>query len=161
MGADIQPTDDGMIIHGGKPLHGAEINSYLDHRIAMSFAVAGTICDGTLTIKDGDCVKISIRNSMKICTLSENSNCHFYNYAAVNISFFMFVDSSITFYYSPVISRKMFFILHIFFCLSVHTFHNKKHNFCNSYLQYLHTLSDCIFYRYLRNFIQNSLFFFR
>ena len=59
MGADIQPTDDGMIIHGGKPLHGAEINSYLDHRIAMSFAVAGTICDGTLTIKDGDCVKIS------------------------------------------------------------------------------------------------------
>ena len=59
MGADIQPTDDGMIIHGGSPLHGAEINSYLDHRIAMSFAVAGTICDGTLTIKDGDCVKIS------------------------------------------------------------------------------------------------------
>ena len=59
MGTDIQPTDDGMIIHGGKPLHGAEINSYLDHRIAMSFAVAGTICDGTLTIKDGDCVKIS------------------------------------------------------------------------------------------------------
>ena len=59
MGADIQPTDDGMIIHGGRPLHGAEINSYLDHRIAMSFAVAGTICDGTLTIKDGDCVKIS------------------------------------------------------------------------------------------------------
>ena len=59
MGADIQPTDDGMIIHGGTPLHGAEINSYLGPRIAMSFAVAGTICDGTLTIKDGDCVKIS------------------------------------------------------------------------------------------------------
>ena len=75
MGADIQPTDDGMIIHGGKPLHGAEINSYLDHRIAMSFAVAGTICDGTLTIKDG-ALKFPIRNSMKICSLSENSNCH-------------------------------------------------------------------------------------
>ena len=59
MGADIQPTEDGMIIHGGKPLQGAKINSYLDHRIAMSFAVAGTICDGTMDIVKGDCVNIS------------------------------------------------------------------------------------------------------
>lgn len=59
MGADIQPTEDGMIIHGGKPLQGAKINSYLDHRIAMSFAVAGTICDGTMDIVGGDCVNIS------------------------------------------------------------------------------------------------------
>ena len=59
IGADITPTDDGMIIHGGKPLHGAEIDSYLDHRVAMSFAVAGLLCDGPLSIKGGDCVKIS------------------------------------------------------------------------------------------------------
>ena len=59
MGADITPTDDGMIIHGGKPLHGAEIDSHLDHRVAMSFAVAGLLCDGPLSIKGGDCVKIS------------------------------------------------------------------------------------------------------
>ena len=59
MGADIQPTEDGMIIHGGKPLQGAKINSYIDHRIAMSFAVAGTICDGTMDIVKGDCVNIS------------------------------------------------------------------------------------------------------
>lgn len=59
MGADIQPTEDGMVIHGGKPLQGAKINSYLDHRIAMSFAVAGTICDGTMDIVGGDCVNIS------------------------------------------------------------------------------------------------------
>ena len=59
MGAEIQPTEDGMIIHGGKPLQGAKINSYLDHRIAMSFAVAGTICDGTMDIVKGDCVNIS------------------------------------------------------------------------------------------------------
>ena len=59
MGADITPTEDGMIIHGGKPLHGAEIDSYLDHRVAMSFAVAGLLCDGPLSIKGGDCVKIS------------------------------------------------------------------------------------------------------
>ena len=59
MGADIIPTDDGMIIHGGKPLHGAVIDSYLDHRVAMSFAIAGLLCDGPLSIKGGDCVKIS------------------------------------------------------------------------------------------------------
>ena len=59
MGADITPTDDGMIIHGGKLLHGAGIDSYLDHRVAMSFAIAGLLCDGPLSIKGGDCVKIS------------------------------------------------------------------------------------------------------
>lgn len=59
MGADIEGTDDGMIIHGGKPLHGAVIDSYSDHRIAMSFAVAGAICDGQMDIRDGECVNIS------------------------------------------------------------------------------------------------------
>ena len=43
MGADITATDDGMIIRGGKPLHGAVIDSHLDHRIAMSFAIAGLL----------------------------------------------------------------------------------------------------------------------
>ena len=59
MGADIQATDDGMIINGGKPLHGAEIDSHLDHRVAMSFAVAGLLCDGPLMIRNGECVNIS------------------------------------------------------------------------------------------------------
>jgi 3-phosphoshikimate 1-carboxyvinyltransferase len=59
MGADMEATEDGMIIHGGKPLHGAEIDAHADHRIAMSFAVAGGLCDGPLTITDGECVNIS------------------------------------------------------------------------------------------------------
>lgn len=59
MGGDITPTDDGMIIRGGKTLHGAQINSYLDHRIAMSFAVAGLCADGVTTIRDAECVNIS------------------------------------------------------------------------------------------------------
>jgi 3-phosphoshikimate 1-carboxyvinyltransferase len=44
MGADIEEEDDRMIIHGqadGTHLHGAEIKTYEDHRIAMCFAVAG------------------------------------------------------------------------------------------------------------------------
>ena len=59
MGADVEPTDDGMVIHGGRPLHGATINPYLDHRIAMSFAVAALAADGKTEIQDADCVKIS------------------------------------------------------------------------------------------------------
>ena len=35
MGCEVEPTEDGMIIHGGKPLHGAVIDPHLDHRIAM------------------------------------------------------------------------------------------------------------------------------
>ena len=59
MGADIEATDDGMIIRGGAPLHGAVIDSRLDHRVAMSFAVAGTICEGIMHIKGAECVNIS------------------------------------------------------------------------------------------------------
>lgn len=59
MGADIEATDDGMIIHGGRPLHGAVIDSMLDHRIAMSFAVAALNCEGHTDIQGGECVNIS------------------------------------------------------------------------------------------------------
>ena len=59
MGCDITATDDGMIIKGGKPLHGAVIDSYLDHRIAMSFAIASLASEGTMTIQGEECVNIS------------------------------------------------------------------------------------------------------
>ncbi|MDD6037967.1 MAG: 3-phosphoshikimate 1-carboxyvinyltransferase [bacterium] len=59
MGADVTATDDGMIIHGGKPLHGAVIDSHLDHRIAMSFAIAGLLSDGETKILQADSVAIS------------------------------------------------------------------------------------------------------
>ena len=59
MGADIEATDDGMIIRGGKSLHGALIQTHMDHRIAMSFAVAGINADGETTFSDASCVDIS------------------------------------------------------------------------------------------------------
>lgn len=62
MGADITPTEDGMIIHGGKPLHGCTIHSHLDHRIAMAFAVAALAADGETSIENSDCVTISYPN---------------------------------------------------------------------------------------------------
>ena len=59
MGVDIEATDDGMIIRGGKALHGATIDSKLDHRIAMSFAIAGGLADGDTEILGAECVNIS------------------------------------------------------------------------------------------------------
>jgi 3-phosphoshikimate 1-carboxyvinyltransferase len=57
MGVRVQETEDGLRIAGGEP-HGAEIETYGDHRIAMSFAVAGLKVPGVV-IKDPDCVKKS------------------------------------------------------------------------------------------------------
>jgi len=59
MGADVTETEDGMIIRGGKPLHGAVIDSKLDHRIAMTFAVTGLCADGETEILGAECVDIS------------------------------------------------------------------------------------------------------
>ena len=62
MGCDIIGTQDGMIIHGGKPLHGTVIDSHMDHRIAMSFAIAALIADGNTEITGSDVVTISYPN---------------------------------------------------------------------------------------------------
>lgn len=59
MGADITATDDGMIIHGGKPLHGSTIESKLDHRLAMSFAIAGLMAEGETDIQGAEVVETS------------------------------------------------------------------------------------------------------
>lgn len=59
MGVDIIPHEDGMIINGGKTPHGSIIQSHLDHRIAMSFAVAALASDGETEIIGSDCVNIS------------------------------------------------------------------------------------------------------
>lgn len=59
MGGNITPTDDGMIIEGTGSLRGAKINSYLDHRIAMAFAIAALAAEGETTILDSQCVDVS------------------------------------------------------------------------------------------------------
>ena len=59
MGADVTETEDGMIIRGGRPLHGAVVDSRLDHRIAMTFAVAGLCAEGETEVLGSECVDIS------------------------------------------------------------------------------------------------------
>ncbi len=59
MGADVTETEDGMIIRGGKPLHGSVIDSNDDHRIAMTFAVTSLCAEGETEILNAECVNIS------------------------------------------------------------------------------------------------------
>lgn len=59
MGGEVEEHDDGMTIHGGVPLHGAVIDSFGDHRIAMAFAIAGLFARGETVIRDTACVNTS------------------------------------------------------------------------------------------------------
>ncbi|HXY13747.1 MAG TPA: 3-phosphoshikimate 1-carboxyvinyltransferase [Terriglobales bacterium] len=59
MGAAVEEYDDGLKIPGGQQLHGAEIDSFGDHRIAMAFAVAALRANGQATIRGADAAVIS------------------------------------------------------------------------------------------------------
>jgi len=55
-GAQVTELPDGLIIRGGKPLHGAQVDGCNDHRIVMAMAVASAIADGEITITDSEAV---------------------------------------------------------------------------------------------------------
>lgn len=60
MGADITPTDDGMIIKGKTPLHGAKINTFGDHRIGMMAAIAALlVSDGDVELERAEAINTS------------------------------------------------------------------------------------------------------
>ena len=59
MGAQVEQTNDGWRIPGRQRLHGAEIQSYDDHRIAMAFAIAALRAEGESVIHGAECVAIS------------------------------------------------------------------------------------------------------
>jgi 3-phosphoshikimate 1-carboxyvinyltransferase len=59
MGARVVEQPDGMVIDGGHPLQGAEVDSYGDHRIAMAAAVAALGAAGETVIRDPDAVAVS------------------------------------------------------------------------------------------------------
>ena len=60
LGANIEETPDGIIIHGKTSLTGnTNVETYHDHRLAMSLYVAGLICNKEISIKDFDWVNIS------------------------------------------------------------------------------------------------------
>lgn len=59
MGGEIEEFEDGFAIDGPQKLKGAVVDSYDDHRIAMAMGVAALTTDGTTTIREADCAKIS------------------------------------------------------------------------------------------------------
>jgi 3-phosphoshikimate 1-carboxyvinyltransferase len=59
MGAEVEARPDGMQIPGGQQLHGAELDSFGDHRIAMAFAVAALRAEGETTIHGADAAGVS------------------------------------------------------------------------------------------------------
>jgi 3-phosphoshikimate 1-carboxyvinyltransferase len=59
MGAQVEEREDGLRIPGRQKLHGAEVDSAGDHRIAMAFAVAALRAEGETTIRGADAARIS------------------------------------------------------------------------------------------------------
>ncbi|WP_105205125.1 3-phosphoshikimate 1-carboxyvinyltransferase [Neobittarella massiliensis] len=65
LGADVAvgPDGDSLVVRGGRPLHGATVSSFGDHRIAMTAAVAALLCGGQTVYIDGaECIDKSYPN---------------------------------------------------------------------------------------------------
>jgi 3-phosphoshikimate 1-carboxyvinyltransferase len=66
MGAEVSEFSDGLSVAGRQKLRGAEIDSHGDHRIAMAFAVAGLVAQGSTVIRDSAAVDISFPNFFEL-----------------------------------------------------------------------------------------------
>lgn len=76
MGADITPTDDGLIIKGPTPLHGATVTSYGDHRIGMMLQIAALLVDeGEVELEQAEAVAVSYPTFFDdLATLAKGAN---------------------------------------------------------------------------------------
>lgn len=59
LGADIEATDDGMIIRGGKPLTGGKVDSHGDHRIGMALVIASLCANGPVELANIGAISVS------------------------------------------------------------------------------------------------------
>jgi len=59
MGATVEEHDDGLSVPGGQKLHGADLDSFGDHRIAMAFAIAALRAEGETRIRGAEAAVIS------------------------------------------------------------------------------------------------------
>jgi 3-phosphoshikimate 1-carboxyvinyltransferase len=59
MGAQVEELPDGLRIDGGRSLHGAEIDSAHDHRIALAFSIAALVASSPTTISGAEWADIS------------------------------------------------------------------------------------------------------
>ncbi|MDD4915800.1 MAG: 3-phosphoshikimate 1-carboxyvinyltransferase [Methylococcales bacterium] len=68
LGVDAQPTEDGMVVNGGRGIGGGEVDSHGDHRIAMSFSIAGLRASAAITIRDCANVNTSFPEFRQLAT---------------------------------------------------------------------------------------------
>ncbi len=59
MGAEVREFEDGLFVNGPAQLHGAVLDSFGDHRIAMAFTIAALLANGESEIKGSGCAEIS------------------------------------------------------------------------------------------------------
>ncbi|GHH98190.1 3-phosphoshikimate 1-carboxyvinyltransferase [Neobacillus kokaensis] len=62
LGAAIEATADGMIIHGNSRLTGGTVSSHGDHRIGMMLAIAALLCDGEVLLENPEAISVSYPN---------------------------------------------------------------------------------------------------
>lgn len=62
LGANIEATDDGMIIYGPTKLNGGTVTSYGDHRIGMAMAIAGCVASDKVIIENSEAINVSYPN---------------------------------------------------------------------------------------------------
>ncbi|MGI5070305.1 3-phosphoshikimate 1-carboxyvinyltransferase [Treponema pectinovorum] len=76
LGANIEEKEDSLVIKGGKKLHGGIVESYDDHRMAMSLSCLGlALAEGeTLTVKDGECCAVSFPHFFEVMNKSLGAN---------------------------------------------------------------------------------------
>ena len=91
LGANIEATDDGMIIHGPTKLHGGSLKSYGDHRIGMMAAIAALVTDGAVELDDADCIAVSYPTFFEhLDALSISKN--YVNSPLLEESFFLYIN---------------------------------------------------------------------
>jgi 3-phosphoshikimate 1-carboxyvinyltransferase len=66
LGADIEEQRDGLIVRGPTTLHGGEVESYGDHRIALALAIAGTIAGANVRVSNWSCIDTSFPEFLDI-----------------------------------------------------------------------------------------------
>lgn len=59
LGADVEDRPDGLVVQGGRPLEGAAVRSFGDHRIALALSVAALGASGKTQIDDASCIDVS------------------------------------------------------------------------------------------------------
>ncbi len=59
MGVDVVEKPDGLVVRGGRPLHGADVRAHHDHRIAMALSVAALAASGETRLEGSECVAVS------------------------------------------------------------------------------------------------------